>query len=716
SYTLHIECEGYVPVDTAVEVVDSDVSLEIPLYLVKYTVSGWVELSDRPAGEWAGTEVTLGDRSTATDSVGYFEFDDVLPGTYPFSASHGEGYVPFETTLTVDEDVSLTITLEHIPVDSGNVLVLVSLEGGGALNGTRVVLVELGDTAYTNPMGRARLRGVPYGTYTLEVSRENYQTYTQELVVDAPAETVNVMLYLKRGIVEGFVYLSDTVLDLSGSIVVLDGSDTAETDITGYFGFSNVAYGEHTLHFEHGEDYVPYDTTVTLTDPGTVFVSVTLEYAGVALNPPRNVNVISGYHNRVAVRWDPPEPTSANLLGYGVIRSSFSGIDTIAYVPYWCTGYIDYDGVTGLFSVFAVYEEGNSDAVGYLVGWPGDNPDAPDVLILDFDNGALLADNGTSDEALALRDLLWTGQVSCQVTDQDQDIDDFELLYYRAVFVVTGISDDDNTLIPDESLIKLFDYLAAGGRVYWEGADVAADYATMYDSTFGYIFGAFMADDGRPASGMGNVATLYGQPPYFEDGVTFDYQHSSPADHYVDEFYATSTSSPMLYSQGGNPPPAVNGLRMVANDFDMAEFSDYTSRWKDVVSSVYLGAIDYRDDNSNAYEVLRSVWRFLFDEELPAGVEESEAKVPVALAMTLSPTPFNSSLEIALDVPVSVSGELKITDITGKTVAKLYEGELKPGVVKFRWDADELTPSGTYLVVFSSGDGQKIVRKAVLLR
>jgi len=160
----------------------------------------------------------------------------------------------------------------------------------------------------------------------------------------------------------------------------------------------------------------------------------------------------------------------------------------------------------------------------------------------------------------------------------------------------------------------------------------------------------------------------------------------------------------------------VNGLRMVANDYDMAEVSEYTSRWKDVVSSVYLGAIDYRDDNSNAYEVLRGVWRFLFDEELPAGVEESEAKVPDALTMTLSPTPFNSFLEIALDVPVSVSGELKITDITGKTVAKLYEGELKPGLVKFRWEADELTPSGTYLVVFSSGDGQKIVRKAVLLR
>ena len=715
TYTLHIEYEGYSPLDTIIDV-DSDLNLTFYLELLRYTVSGWIELEGLISGNWDSTVVTLGDWTTLTNESGYFEFDDVLPGEYDFGATHDTDYIPFDTTLDVEDNVSLEITLHRVEPLLGNIFVFVSLEGGGSLAGTRVILQETNDTMTTNPSGRARFRNVEYGDYTLEVSRDNYQTVITDVSLYSPAETVYVTLNLKRGVIDGFVYLSDSPLDLSGSSVILDGTDTITTDVTGFFEFSDILYGEHTLHFEHGTDYTSVDTSITLTDPGTAYVEVTLDtVTAPALNPPQNLRVISGYHNRVAIRWDPPEPSTATLLGYGVIRSSLGGIDTIAIVPAWCTSDIDYDGVTGLFSVFAIYSEGNSNSIGPQLGYPGDNAANPDVLILDFDNGALLADNSTSDEALDLQQLLWTGNVTCQITGQDEQLDSYELLYYKAVFIVTGIRDDDNTLLSEYSLYKILDYLSAGGRVFWEGADLAADYDTSLSGYVAWAFGVELASDGRPSGGNGNVSTLFGQSPYFEGEQEFYYDLHSNADQYNDEFYFDTTANAMMLSQDNSPPPISSNVRMVANEIDLSDYG-YTSNWLTVASSIYLGGIQYHDENSNRYEVLRAIWYYLFDEELPSGIDEPNTfKVPENIDLTVAPTPFNSSLDISVSSEREQNIHLEIADISGRTVAEIYDGKITAGQTKFRWDASDKTPSGTYFVILDTGNG-KVVRKAALIR
>ncbi|RKZ34348.1 hypothetical protein DRQ33_02355, partial [bacterium] len=711
AYTLHIEWEDYYPIDTVIEI-DSDLYVEFFLEHLTYTVSGWIELQGLPYGEWDSTEVTLGEWSTLTSESGYFEFLDVPPDEYYFHAEHDTDYIPFDTLLTVDDDITLEITLEREEILTGDLIVFVSLEGSASLSGSRVVIQELDDTAYTNAMGRARFRNVEYGDYNVEVSREYYETVVSEVALYSPAETLNVSLSLRRGIIEGFVYLDDDPMDLSGTQVTLDGSTSTETDVTGYFSFDNVVFGSHNLYFEHSAEYTTVDTNITLAAPGTAFVEVTLENQ-ILLNPPRNPRVISSYHNRVASAWDPPEPSAATLVGYGVIRSTFGSIDTIAYVPAWCTGHIDYDGEAGLFSVFAIYEEGNSNAVGYNVGWPGDDPDAPDILIMDFDNGALLANDGTSDEAVEIQQLLWTGGVTCQITNQDQQLDEFDLLYFRGIFIITGIWDDDNTMISEQSLAKILNYMAAGGKVFWEGADIAADYEDVFDGAIGWSLGITLANDGRPSGGNGNVSQLYGQPPYFSEEFYYD-QHST-ADHYVDELELLSSGNAMLRSQSVNPSPVESDIRMVASEVSLADYG-YTSIWRTVASSIYLGGIQYYDQNSNRYEVLRGIWYFLFDEELPATIEEpDDYKLPAEINMTLTPTPFNSSLEISVSVHNPQEIGITVKDISGRHIANIYEGTTESGKSTFHWVPHNNVSSGVYLVVLETGDN-KIVRRAVLLR
>ena len=714
TYIVHIEYDGYSPLDTVIEV-DSNLNLEFYIELLRYTVSGWVELEGVASGDWDSTTVTLEDWTALTNESGYFEFTDILPGEYDFNADHDTNYIPFDTTLNIDSSVSLEITLHRTEPLLGTILVFVSLEGSSVLNGTRVILQENNDTSFTNAMGRVRFRNVEYGDYTIDVSRDNYETVIETLTLDSPIETLNVMLNLKCGVIDGFVYLSDSPIDLSGSNVILDGTDTVITDVTGYYSFDNVIYGDYNLHFEHGTDYTTADTTVTLTDPGTAYMEVTLDYIAFALNPPRNLDVISGYHNRVAIRWDPPEPSAATLVGYGVIRSSLGGVDTIAYVPAWCTGDIDYDGVTGLYNVFAIYNEGNSSSIGPILGYPGDNPSNPDILILDFDNGALLANNSTTDEAVDLQQLLWAGNVSCQLTGQDEQLDSYELLYFKAVFVVTGIRDDNNTLLSDYSLIKIIDFLAAGGKVFWEGADLAADYDSVFDGFMTWAFGVELASDGRPSGGNGNVNTLFGQSPYFDGNQSFNYDAHSNADQYNDEFNLGENADDMMLSQSSSPPPISSNIRVVASEIDLYDYG-YTSDWLTVASSIYLGGIQYEDQNSNRYEVLRAIWYYLFDEELPEGIDEPQSsKVPNSIDLTIAPTPFNSSLDITVNSQFEQDARLEIRDISGRTIAELYDGKIGCGSMKFHWNSSENIPSGTYLIILDTDNG-KIVRKAVLIR
>jgi len=83
--------------------------------------------------------------------------------------------------------------------------------------------------------------------------------------------------------------------------------------------------------------------------------------------------------------------------------------------------------------------------------------------------------------------------------------------------------------------------------------------------------------------------------------------------------------------------------------------------------------------------------------------------------LTIAPTPFNSSLDITVNSQFEQDARLEIRDISGRTIAELYDGKIGCGSMKFHWNSSENIPSGTYLIILDTDNG-KIVRKAVLIR
>jgi len=796
TYEIIIEHEGYV---THVETLDisGDMIFNDTLNLMRYYIDGWVELEGLPAGSWDGTVVWLDDINDTTDTDGYFIFDNLLAGDYSINFEH-EDYIPFDTIISLNDDVSLDITLQQF-VNTGDICVIVTLEGSSELEGTQVVL-DSTDTLYTDTLGQIIFSGleyddyildisrigyypqsfyitldspaetiatelllefpdigdivvivdlegggnlagtevvlgetvtdytdedgivifeeVEYGDYGLDISRTNFIPQSFDVTLDSPAETVSTMLSFQRGFIYGYVMLSDGPIDLSGSAVILDDDDTAYTDIAGIYSFDNVAYGEHQLQFEH-DGYYSLDTLLTLDTPGTLAVDVMLEEIPPVLNPPQDLEVYSRHHDRIAIRWIPPEPSEYEIIGYGVIRSwmTSAGGDTIAILPPYTVSYIDPNVELNWwdiywYSVYAIYDEGTSEAFGPRYGYGGDEPTDPDVLVIDFDNGALLADDCTQDEASLFATLFNDADnVIAEFTEQDENIGEYELLMYKAVFIITGVDDANDDMLSNNSCAQLLDYMGAGGRIYWEGADVAKDYQEVFGGALTQRMGISLADNGR-GHGPGNVSELFGQTPFFFNNLMLQYDFRSMADHRVDEFYADPRALDVLHSQS-DPAPIVSNIRMVA--YDGSEPGD-SSDWRTVTSSIYLGAIQWSDNVNNSWEVLRGIWYFLTGEDIgPSDVkEETKAQLPSAPIVKLSPTPFNSALDISIEIPNNEAVDIVIRDVRGCCIATIFTGELPEGTHSFRWNADD-NPSGAYLVSVKTADGA-VAKKAILVR
>jgi hypothetical protein len=95
--------------------------------------------------------------------------------------------------------------------------------------------------------------------------------------------------------------------------------------------------------------------------------------------------------------------------------------------------------------------------------------------------------------------------------------------------------------------------------------------------------------------------------------------------------------------------------------------------------------------------------------------DASPARLEKFRIRQLYPNPFNPSLTIDLYSFVSTAIDVDILSIDGKLIASLYSGDLVPGNHQLTWNASS-KPAGIYLVSVLSGDGDRLVRKIVLLK
>jgi hypothetical protein len=73
------------------------------------------------------------------------------------------------------------------------------------------------------------------------------------------------------------------------------------------------------------------------------------------------------------------------------------------------------------------------------------------------------------------------------------------------------------------------------------------------------------------------------------------------------------------------------------------------------------------------------------------------------------PNPFTGSTNIELQLAKSSYVRVIVTDITGRTVANLQEGNLTEGTHRFEFDASAL-PKGMYIAKVITSDSQKSVK------
>ncbi len=255
-----------------------------------------------------------------------------------------------------------------------------------------------------------------------------------------------------------------------------------------------------------------------------------------------------------------------------------------------------------------------------------------------------------------------------------------EMNDYELVLWFTG--DDYSTVIDNDDLSALQNYMTGGGKLFFSSQDlgyflnvtnpgVAGWYNTYFKATY-------LTDDSDENTIIGNATGPFvGQTYelYSPDGAPF-------AGAWQSEIAPTGGSQlAFYYDKTGSPGAGVvydGTYRLVYFAFGWETISGATNR---------------RDFMQAILEYLRS-----------GTVDVDETELPEkTLLMSASPNPFNSAVNIDFQIPADGEVKLDIFDITGRKVASLIDGEVTSGSQTIRWEPAD-SPTGVYLVRLNAGD------------
>ncbi len=101
---------------------------------------------------------------------------------------------------------------------------------------------------------------------------------------------------------------------------------------------------------------------------------------------------------------------------------------------------------------------------------------------------------------------------------------------------------------------------------------------------------------------------------------------------------------------------------------------------------------------------------------LPLGVEESRTPlVSETRLIGAFPNPLTAATRVQFQLREQSRVNLRICDVSGRTVATLADGLVKPGVYHHDWEVAPTVPNGIYFLDFAAG-AYKTTRKLVLAR
>ncbi|MFP4459411.1 MAG: carboxypeptidase regulatory-like domain-containing protein [Candidatus Zixiibacteriota bacterium] len=701
-WTFIVSHEGYVS-DTVVHTVGSDTTFNFELEpsVETYDIYGTIHLD--PEDELAGTELSLdGEIFTETDSMGNYIFTGLEMGEYELLIER-DGYGPVHTTISiVDENVEYNDTLYET---GATIVISVSLEDPlDDPEGTTIYM--LGYELITDTLGYVIIDDVVAGEYFIQIEREYYETIGDTVVFGEEDDTLYYDMAKFKATVSGTV-TSSIGTDMSG-IDVNVGDDVGTTDGDGFYMVEDVMYGERIVSASKA-GYETYNHNLAV-DSEEVTHDFEMTYSGSTTNPPTNFRIVNGLHGRIGFAWSAPEG-EATPTNYRLYQARIIGDDEmLVELPSWVNHYIMREAMPGSYYVKAVYGSEESEGTGSLFGYAGDDDDQPGILFVDYDDGAELAEDGTEDEAEWIQSNISSRYyIISDRTEQNESLEEYDLLQYRVIWIVTGIDDETDELLSESDASKLRSYMGGGGSIYWEGADVGYDYGrgTGIRRELFNLFGVAYGEDGRSRS-AGNVQNLTGIADFFEEGqVNLGYGYQTPPDTRVDEF-TVSTGTPIMRSQD-DPSPISTNIRMVANYSEELEY-------RSVISSVYLGGM--HDTNwrmHHRWMVFAWIWNFLsYEDTQISSIQTNPDTKPNNIELVKAyPNPFNASTMIEFELEKPGYAKLELFSTDGRRIMDIFEGECKAIQNSIRLDGEGLE-SGVYLVKLTHENGSYAKRISLI--
>ena len=174
-YSYTVEKDGFVPVYGTVEVTDADVTVDVPMELITYSVSFYCKEEGTPV---EGVTITMNGTSVVSDTNGLAFFNELIPGNYIFSVTKDGYFTMLGTVDVVDMDVDVDVNMKSI-------VYTMTFNVNDGYNPVEGAVVEMdGRTSITDADGVATFTDVVPGVYPYQVSVDGYVAY--EDVVEAP--------------------------------------------------------------------------------------------------------------------------------------------------------------------------------------------------------------------------------------------------------------------------------------------------------------------------------------------------------------------------------------------------------------------------------------------------------------------------------------------------------------------------------------------------
>ncbi len=262
-YSLKIQHEKYKDYTVAITLDSEDLSVENSLTAVNSSVVT-IYVKDKDTGDLVnGAVVKLHNKEQKTSTGGFALYPIVCYGTQPLIVTC-DGYRNYTTELTID-DVTETYTAELVSTSTETGIINIYVFDENTNDPIESAKVVIGDMTHTTSVeGYCRFINLPYDDYTVEITCDNYNDYTDTVTLDSTRiyYTAKLTPTPKLGTVNVIVVDESTSDPIESATVKLN-EETQTTDAEGKCSFSDIEYGEYLIEINH-DGYYKYTDTVTV--------------------------------------------------------------------------------------------------------------------------------------------------------------------------------------------------------------------------------------------------------------------------------------------------------------------------------------------------------------------------------------------------------------------------------------------------------------------